>query len=73
MVANLTLGSSFEHDWVPVSAAVVDPGVDVCPGVARHLLTLDLQQHVLQHELFIDRNLILHGRLEPVSAREMGK
>ena len=70
MVQNLTLGSSFEHDWVPVSAAVVDPGVDVCPGVARHLLTLDLQQHVLQHELFIDRNLILHGRLESVSARE---
>lgn len=72
MVQNLTLGSSFEHDWVPVSAAVVDPGVDVCPGVARHLLTLDLQQHVLKHEavleLFIDKNLILHGRLEPVSA-----
>ena len=68
MVRNLTLGSSFEHDWVPVSAAVVDPGVDVCPGVARNLLTLDLEQHVLKHELFIDRNLILHGRLEPVPA-----
>ena len=46
----LTLRSSFEHDWIPVSAAVVDPRVDVRPGVARHLLALDLQQHVLEHE-----------------------
>ena len=44
-----TLGSSFDHDWVPVPAAVVYPRVDVCPGVARHLLALGLQQHVLKH------------------------
>ena len=60
----LTLGSCFEHDRVPVSAAVVDPRVDVGPGVASHLLPLDLQQNVLQHDSRLtDRNLILHGRL----------
>ena len=60
----LTLWSCFEHDRVPVSAAVVDPRVDVGPGVASHLLALDLQQNVLQHDLRLtDRNLILHGRL----------
>ena len=43
MTQTLTLGSCFEHDRVPVSAAVVDPRVDVGPGVASHLLPLDLQ------------------------------
>ena len=44
-----TLGGSLDHDWVPVSAAVVYPRVDVGPGVASHLLSLDLKQHVLKH------------------------
>ena len=74
-----TLRSSLEHHGVPVPAAVVYPGGDVCPGVARHLLALDPQQYVLKHRhhhhwhgqrdsagRFIERNLILHGRLESV-------
>ena len=40
--------SSPEDDRVGVPAAVVDPGGDVRLGVARHLLTLDLQQNVLR-------------------------
>ena len=40
---DLTLRSSLEYDRVGVPAAVVEPGGHVGPGVARHLLTLDLQ------------------------------
>ena len=40
--------SSSQDDWVGVPAAVIDPGADVRPGVACHLLSLDLQQHVLR-------------------------
>ena len=39
-----------EDDRVGVPAAVVDPGDHVGPGVARHLLALDLQQDVLREE-----------------------
>ena len=39
-----------EDDRVGVPAAVIDPGAHVGPGVARHLLALDLQQDVLRVE-----------------------
>ena len=45
----LTLRSCPEDNRVGVPAAVIDPGADVGPGVARHLLALDLQQDVLQY------------------------
>ena len=44
----LTLRSGPEDNRVGVPAAVIEPGRHVGPGVSRHLLALDLQQHVLR-------------------------
>ena len=58
----LTLRSSPEDDRVGVPAAVVNPGGDVRLGVARHLLTLDLQQNVLRM-IWLERITISSYRL----------